>query len=108
MKRLSKSRRFVRELVNLDVGAQRKGKLPARECLFFPPSLGQQSSYQGWLTSHSSGRTENTRDDNGSQRQPDFRDARNDVGDQGRQGPGSASRWNNNQQDWSSNRYAID
>jgi hypothetical protein len=104
MKRLSKSGRFVRELVDLDVGGQRKGKLPARERLSSPPSLGQQSSYQGRQTSHSNGRTGNSRDDNGSQRQPDSRDAGNGVGDQGRQGPGSASRWTYNQQDWSSNR----
>ena len=108
MKRLSKSGRFVRELVDLDVGGQRKGKLPARERLSLPPSLGQQSSYQGRQNNHSSGRTGNIRDDNNSQRQPDFRDARNGVGDQGRQVPGSASRWNDNQQDWSNNRYAID
>ena len=104
MKRLSKSGRFVRELVDLDVGGQRKGKLPARERLSSPPSLGQHSSYQGRQTSHSNGRAGNSRDDNGSQRQPDSCDSGNGVGDQGRQGPGSASRWSDNQQDWSSNR----
>jgi hypothetical protein len=116
MKRLSKSGRFVRELVDLDVGGQRKGKLPVRERVSLPSSHDQQSSYRGrqTQTNHSSGGAGNIRDDNGNKRhapqfrQPESRDTRNGVGDQGRQGPGSASRWNKNQQDWSDNRYAID
>ncbi|EFX66933.1 hypothetical protein DAPPUDRAFT_262377 [Daphnia pulex] len=102
MKRLSKSGRFVRELVDLDVGGQRKGKLPVRERLSLTPSRDQQSSYKVQPTNHS-------QDDNGNQRhavrfqQPDSRDTRKGVGDQGRQGPGSASRWNGNQQDWNNN-----
>jgi hypothetical protein len=107
MKRLSKSGRFVRELVDLDVGGQRKGKLPVRERLSLTPSREQQSSYKVQPTNH-------IQDDNGNQRhavrfqQPDSRDTRNGVGDQCRQGSGSASRWNGNQQDWNNNRYVID
>ncbi|EFX68860.1 hypothetical protein DAPPUDRAFT_114210 [Daphnia pulex] len=53
MKRLSKSGRFVRELVDLDVGGQRKGKLPVRERLSLTPSCDQQSSYKVQPTNHS-------------------------------------------------------
>ena len=69
-------------------------------------------------TNHSSDRTGNIRDDKGNQQhavqfqQPDSRDTRqiprNGIGDQGRRGPGSASRWNDKQQDCSNNRYTID
>jgi hypothetical protein len=64
MKRLSKSGRFVRELVDLDVGGQRKVKLPARERLSLNPSHDQQSIYQVQQTNQSSG----SQDDNGNQR----------------------------------------
>ena len=50
MKRLSKSGRFVRELVDLDVGGQRKGKLPARERLSSPlPSASRAVTKVGRL-----------------------------------------------------------
>ncbi len=106
MKRLSKSGRFFRELVDLDVGGQRNCKLPAREHLSLPStSHDQKSGYQGRQTNYSSGRTGNNRDDDGIQwhtphfQQPDFRGTGNGVEDQIRQGPGPTSRWNGSQQD---------
>jgi hypothetical protein len=68
MKRLSKSGRLVRKLVDLDEGGQRRSKLPTRERLSMPStSQNQQSSYQGQQANHSSGRNGNIRDDDGIQ-----------------------------------------
>ncbi|KAI9551285.1 hypothetical protein GHT06_002311 [Daphnia sinensis] len=108
MKRLSKSGRFVRELVDLDVGGQRKGKLPVREHLSLSSdSHGQQSGFQARQSNHSSGRIGNISDVGGTQRhpsrfqQPDSHGASGDGGDQSHQGSGSTSRWSGSQQDWS-------